>query len=855
MKRANQREINAGQSLAAIALHAAKRSCNDSASKRVAKAIAKLRWRGWINALALVVLVGIEVPAVRAQAPSLAWTANVSGQLFAVDSQTNSYVNVSGTVIQLSPAGVPLQTNAICPLPGIAQRDNTGNFYFAGTFNGTQDFGGITLTGLGNYCAKYTSDGTLDWAVSFNPPSGRNGYPLRSDVWDLRAEPDGGCYVAYDTQVYPTTMYLKFARFDESGQITWDVTGPQLFAFTSLDVTLGEPTSANFLYLMRSLFSVFGGTVYPYNQYLSLSSMSTAQSARPVVDDLGQLLFVQSNPTHEQNQLAKFATNGTPLWVVPTATAEPEVVIARDPQANVYLGSDAGKLSAYDSNGNFLWSTNYFGQIIRQMIVDGSGNRFISLNNGEIARLAGLTPPAITSQPVPKTALVGDAVSFNAGVSGSPLLSYTWLLNGAPVNGGTAATLTLPSVTTTQAGLYSLVVTNFAGAITSAPAMLRVKSVELYSGAQLLAGGTYVFSNTPTFTVRSAFPSGAIYYTLDGSAPNFASLLYTGPFQVPVSATVRALGYSADFLQSEEADPVNAIVLVNHTLSTSTGGGGGNVTLSPPGGTYIGSNTVTATAAPWPGWTFLYWQGDAAGTSPTANLTMERDKAVRAVFGTTLSTTVAGSGQVQLYPASGPYAYGSVVRLTGVPQAGNYFGAWGNAASGNTNPLYFTITSPTQTVSSIFGATAAGQVALTLEISGHGQVQANPRANAYPLNQAVTLTAVPEAGQSFAGWSGDASGTQNPLTISMTQAKVISANFSARPVLRVSQAGIEGWSESGMRFTVLGDPQTILQIYGSTNLTAWESLGLVTNSSGTVQFTDPNVVTRSRRFYRTAPWP
>jgi len=41
----------------------------------------------------------------------------------------------------------------------------------------------------------------------------------------------------------------------------------------------------------------------------------------------------------------------------------------------------------------------------------------------------------------------------------------------------------------------------------------------------------------------------------------------------------------------------------------------------------------------------------------------------------------------------------------------------------------------------------------------------------------VTLTASPAALQAFDSWSGDASGTQNPLTLVMSQSRIVTANF------------------------------------------------------------------------------
>ena len=92
---------------------------------------------------------------------------------------------------------------------------------------------------------------------------------------------------------------------------------------------------------------------------------------------------------------------------------------------------------------------------------------------------------------------------------------------------------------------------------------------------------------------------------------------------------------------------------------------------------------MTLTATSDAGWTFLYWTGDATGTNATNTVTMDRARSVEAVFGTTLTTSVVGSGTVRLSPASGPFPYGSVVRLTPKPGVGSYFSIWGGASSGS----------------------------------------------------------------------------------------------------------------------------------------------------------------------------
>src|SRR5207247_2272449 len=138
---------------------------------------------------------------------------------------------------------------------------------------------------------------------------------------------------------------------------------------------------------------------------------------------------------------------------------------------------------------------------------------------------------------------------------------------------------------------------------------------------------------------------------------------------------------------------------------------------------------VTLTATPAGGWVFLQWLGDTAGTNPTNSVVMTRNKSVQALFGTTLSTTAAGGGSVVLNPPGGLYPYGTTIQVSAIPQPGKFFGIWGNAASGNVNPLSFVLTNANPTVSSLFASLNSGQVALAVVPVGHGQVLLSPRSN------------------------------------------------------------------------------------------------------------------------------
>jgi hypothetical protein len=119
----------------------------------------------------------------------------------------------------------------------------------------------------------------------------------------------------------------------------------------------------------------------------------------------------------------------------------------------------------------------------------------------------------------------------------------------------------------------------------------------------------------------------------------------------------------------------------------------------------------------------------------------------------------------------------------------------------------------------------------------------------YSAGQLVTLTASPDAGQSFVNWSGDASSTINPLVVTMDASKVITVNFTKGPSLRVGTP-LEGLVEDGFRLTINGDFGAAYQVLGTTNFADWLAVGVVTNLSGTIQLSDPAARTVPRRIYR-----
>ena len=88
--------------------------------------------------------------------------------------------------------------------------------------------------------------------------------------------------------------------------------------------------------------------------------------------------------------------------------------------------------------------------------------------------LAGVAP-SIEVNPADQTVSEGAAVTFQVSASGTPPLAYQWARNGRDIPGATSRDLRLPRVTESDAGSYTVRVTNSFGAVASDPAALRVR--------------------------------------------------------------------------------------------------------------------------------------------------------------------------------------------------------------------------------------------------------------------------------------------------------------------------------------------------------------------------------------------
>jgi uncharacterized repeat protein (TIGR02543 family) len=322
----------------------------------------------------------------------------------------------------------------------------------------------------------------------------------------------------------------------------------------------------------------------------------------------------------------------------------------------------------------------------------------------------------------------------------------------------------------------------------------RLLSVSISGGGEVTGGG---INCPPTCTA-----TGPLNSTVTLTATLDAGYAFTGwGGACSGSAPTCVLTMDGDKTVSATfavAPELTVAVTGNGNLSSGTGaincGNGGNACSA----SFVLNSTVTLTASPATGATFLGWSGACGGTGTTCIVLMSASKSVSATFtgGPTLllSVSVTGSGTVigsgitcgnGATACSANMAANSSVLLTATPAAGATFTGWGGACSGAATTCTVSMTSA-KSVSATFTSTPSTFL-LSVSVTGSGVVTgggitcgngATACSANVTANLSVLLTAAPAAGARFTGWGGACTGTARTCTVTLNVAKAVTATFS-----------------------------------------------------------------------------
>jgi uncharacterized repeat protein (TIGR02543 family) len=226
------------------------------------------------------------------------------------------------------------------------------------------------------------------------------------------------------------------------------------------------------------------------------------------------------------------------------------------------------------------------------------------------------------------------------------------------------------------------------------------------------------------------------------------------------------------------------------TSNPSTGG------TTTGAGSYTTGTSVTIGATPNAGYTFVNWTEGATVISTsssytfvvTANRTLVANF-VNNTYTLTLSANPIAGGTVLKTPNQATYNSGTLVTASTTANAGYTFVNWTEGVNiVSTNATYTFLLNANRVLVANYVLNDYTLTVTTFPTVG-GSVVKNPNQATYTSGTSVILTATANSGYVFSSWSGDATGSVNPLTIVMNSNKNITANFTAVPVIIIGTAG------------------------------------------------------------------
>lgn len=334
--------------------------------------------------------------------------------------------------------------------------------------------------------------------------------------------------------------------------------------------------------------------IVPQSQLYPEPIVNTAPSASSI-DDVA--ILEGDTPPSAEFTILDLETSAIDLVV--TATSANQTLV---PDANFAIGgSGTSRSVTVTPNANTIGIAE-----IALEVSDGSlssSTRFVLAVNA--------LPPVITVQPQSQASVDGTEVTLSVTATGRPPLSYQWQKDGVDIVDATGATLAFTSVTVSQEGHYTVIVSNAGGTLASSPpALLTVDPAYTWStiagvaesGGRVDGTGNVARFNHP----RSAAVDGAgNLYIVDSGNSTIRKITSTG-----VVTTFAGMAAS-----SGKADGTGSAARFNHPPSVAADSQG-NLYVADPGNHTIRKITPSGVVSTLAG--LAGSSGSANGTGSTA---------------------------------------------------------------------------------------------------------------------------------------------------------------------------------------------------------------------------------------------
>ncbi len=241
-------------------------------------------------------------------------------------------------------------------------------------------------------------------------------------------------------------------------------------------------------------------------------------------------------------------------------------------------------------------------------------------------------------------------------------------------------------------------------------------------------------------------------------------------------------GIRADYDTKEGSNPPELVFEVDgsslFTLTVESGSGGAN---------YAEGAVVNIAADAIAGKAFDEWTGDVASVadvnaSATTVTMPAQDINVTATYVDlaqySFTTNVSGNGSIILNPAGGTYYDGTIVTATANADAGYQFNGWSGASNETTTSIDI-VMDGNKSLTANFGI--ADDYTLTVVGGANGNITMDPAGGTYANGTVVAVTALPDCGYQFDGWTGDKTAMSFTTYITMDGNKTLNASFSTMP--------------------------------------------------------------------------
>lgn len=210
--------------------------------------------------------------------------------------------------------------------------------------------------------------------------------------------------------------------------------------------------------------------------------------------------------------------------------------------------------------------------------------------------------------------------------------------------------------------------------------------------------------------------------------------------------------------------------------------GMGTVDWSPQQPSYNDGDEVVFTATPDSGWVFDGWTSGLSGSQTPDTLVIDSDTTVVASFSVetiyALTTNVIGNGTLIKVPDQPLYAHGDTVIVSVLPDLGWVFDSWSGALSGNETPDTLVMVSDT----SLTATFTQDNFVLDITVVGNGAATKSPDKPKYTNGEQVVVTAAPDSGWSFCGWTGDLTSPELVDTVTIAGNTYVTSTFGVYEV-------------------------------------------------------------------------